>query len=520
MRHQIKTSAAKLSITALLLIALVSCHKTAPIGPVAPTSTTVTVNYVADNTDFTNPERGFYRFTETVAGSFVPLNLNQLKGYRTEQNISTATYKVLSTLVYRNYVLEGFNNAPLSAPVLNNIKGDFDVARQAGVKLIPRFTYTVTTHSGACPEKSICAPYGDAPKAVVLNHIAQLKQMFIDNADVIACVQFGFIGIWGENYYTDYFGDASPNAAQGKLLDGNWQDRIEVLQALLNAVPKDRMVQVRIPQLKQRFVYGINASTNSAALTDAEAFSGTDKARIAFHNDCFLSGPDDAGTYTDYGNTSSPKISNSTVTTALRTYKKQDSKYVAVGGETCDDTYSPQNDCETAGRAETEMAELHYSFLNAHYNTAVNNDWQSGGCMDNIKIKLGYRFVLKNATFPKKAKAGAAMSVIINLDNIGYASPYNARPVQLLLRNKVTGTVKKFDFTSDIRTWFTGAVKLEQTFTLPADIAPGDYDILMNMPDKYVSIANRSEYSIRLGNQNVWEDATGYNTLNNVLTVE
>lgn len=504
-----------------LLTMSFSCGKGGSGGgtPPPPTPTTVTINYVADASDFPNPERGFYRYSETRAGSFVPLNLTILQGYRNEQSISTATYKVLSTLVFRYYILDGFNNAPLTAAFLSNIQADFDIARQAGVKLIPRFAYTITTNAGACPEASICPPYGDAPKAIVLNHIAQLKPVLTNNADIIALLQMGFIGIWGENYYTDYFGDASSNGA-GKLLNNNWSDRFEILQALLNALPKDRMVQVRIPQFKQRFVYGVNALTNSAALTESEAFNETDKARIAFHNDCFLSSADDYGTFSDYGNSSTPRVGDNATTTAMRNYKKQDSKYVAVGGETCDDTYSPQNDCETAGRAETEMAEMHYSYLNAHYNTAVNNDWQAGGCMNNIKIKLGYRFVLKNATFPKKSKAGATINVTINLDNIGYASPYNTRPVQLLLRNKSTGVIRKFDVSTDIRKWFTGAIKIEQAFTLPADITVGEYEILLNMPDKYAAISSRADYSIRLGNTNVWEAATGFNNLNHALIIE
>ena len=135
-------------------------------------------------------------------------------------------------------------------------QADFDQARAAGVKLIPRFAYTITAHQGACPESGDCPPYGDAPKAIVLQHIAQLAPLLQKNADVIACVQLGFIGTWGENYYTDYFGDASSNGA-GQLLDSNWRDRIDVLKAMLNALPADRMVQVRYPQFKQKYVYGI-----------------------------------------------------------------------------------------------------------------------------------------------------------------------------------------------------------------------------------------------------------------------
>jgi Domain of unknown function (DUF4832)/Domain of unknown function (DUF4874) len=508
----------KISSLAIVLTSLMCCKKTK--SDAQNTNGNTTINYTAITTDFPNPERGFYRYSEVKASNFISLNVNELKSYREEQSIWSANYKVLSTLVFRYYVLDGFNTIPLSPTLLNSIKADFQIARLAGVKLIPRFVYTVTANAGGCPEDFICPPYGDASKAVIINHIAQLKPVFTENADVIACVQLGFIGTWGENYYTDFFGDPSGNATTGKLLDNNWQDRIDILQTLLNAVPKDRMVQIRYPQFKQRFVYGVAANVSSQALTDAEGFNETDKARIAFHNDCFLSSSNDVGTYEDYGNSNTPRSSSNIVVNTLRDYQKQDSKYVAVGGETCDDAFSPQNNCEPIGRAEAEMAEMHYSFLNAHYNTAVNNDWQSDGCMLKIKTRLGYRFVLKNATFPKKATAGQPINVVINLDNTGYASPYNARPVELLLRSAVSGFVRRFTFATDIRRWFSGTIKLYETFTLPADISPGEYEVLLNMPDKYPSINTRPEYAIRVANKDVWEDATGYNNLGYTLTIQ
>ncbi|WP_449437745.1 DUF4874 domain-containing protein [Pedobacter steynii] len=121
--------------------------------------------------------------------------------------------------------------------------------------MVPRFrVYRATARAGNCPEGFICPTYGDAAKSIVLGHIEQLKPLLTENADVIACVQLGFIGTWGENYYSDFFGDASLNGGQeSKLTDQNWRDRIEVLKALLAAMPADRMVQVRYPQFKQRF---------------------------------------------------------------------------------------------------------------------------------------------------------------------------------------------------------------------------------------------------------------------------
>lgn len=410
-----------------------------------------------------------------------------------------------------------FKNQGLTSSFINSINQDFAVARQTGFKLIPRFTYTLAQNAGNCPEGFICPPYGDATKAVILKHILELKQVLKDNADVTATVQMGFIGIWGEQYYTDYFGDASQNTPVQKLLDNNWQDRIEVLKAVLDAVPKDRMIQVRYPQIKQRYVYGINADVNSAAMIELEAFSETDKARIGFHNDCFMASSNDYGTYEDYGNSTTPRRDANTV---LREFKKKDSKYVVVGGETCSDAFSPQNDCEPAGRIQTEMREMHYSFLNCAYNNAVNNDWQTGGCMDNIRKSLGYRFVLKEAAFPKSVETAKAFSISISIENKGYASPYNKRPVTLVLRSQADGAEHKIVMDLDARKLFSGTNNILENITLPAEVKKGNYQLFLFMPDYYTSIANRPDYALRLANEDVWEETTGYNNLSAVLEVK
>jgi hypothetical protein len=497
-------------LTIGLLSLVVSCGN----DPETPVLGDSIVTYTESIEDFPNPERGFYHYSETRASNYSPLSETTLRGYRNPQTGSGGNYQAVSTLVFRYFVLDIFKNSALTTDFINKVNSDFSIARSAGVKLVVRFTYTVSVTAGACSEGFICPPYGDAPKNIVLGHIAQLGPVLTDNADVIACVQMGFIGTWGEQYYTDYFGDASSND-QGKLLDNNWQDRIDVLKALLDATPKDVMIQVRYPQIKQRFVYGINAPVTSAALTETEAFSDSDKARIAYHNDCLLASTDDFGTYEDYGNSTSPRL---TANPTLRAYFAADSKYLVVGGETCSDGYSPQNDCEPAGRAEKELSDMHYSFLNVDYNNQVNNDWVTGGCMDNIKKKLGYRLVLKNGTYPTQLQPGEPLEVSIALENVGYASPYHARPVQLVLKNTDTQNVIIKEFTTDIRKWFTGAVSLTQSFTLDAPV--GEWELFLNLPDKNETIDTRPEYSIRLANEGVWDEATGYNKLNHTIVIK
>ena len=496
-------------LVATILFANISCSKNKKPNPPVVDDGTATVTYTEDVDDFPNPERGFYRYTEARASAYVPLQQTQLQSWRDLRTADGGNYQIYTSLVFRYFVMDIFKTTPLSAEFLTAVKNDFDIARAAGVKLIPRFVYTTTVTSGSCPEGFICPPYGDAAKSMVLQHLAQLKPVLAASADVIAVVQMGLIGTWGENYYTDYFGDASRNG-QSKLLDNNWNDRNEVIRALLDAVPADRMIQVRYPQIKQRFLNGINAGVSTAPMTEADAFNATDKARIGYHNDCFLAGTDDYGTYEDYGNSSTPRQSANAV---LRAFKKADSKYVAVGGETCDDAYSPQNDCEPSGLAETEMANYHYSYLNCGYNNAVNNDWQTNGCMMNIRKKFGYRFVLKELKYPKTVKAGGSITFSLTVINIGYASPFNERPVNLILKNRSTGQEIVYPLNTDIRKWFTGTKKHDFSVATNASIAVGTYDMYLSMPDKYASIAARPEYAIRLANAGVWDAATGYNKL-------
>jgi len=480
----------------------------------------VALTYAESQEDFMNPDRGFYTHTEGIASRFQPLTVDQLRRYRNQAYTPQgANYAVRSSLVLRLYVLDAFLNAPISSSFLTKIQQDFNAAREAGVRLILRFTYTITPKSGSCGEKWICPPYGDAPKALILQHIQQLKPYLQSNSDVIAVVQSGFIGVWGEQYYTDHFGDASSNGAR-KLSDQNWRDRLEVLRALLDAVPSNRMVQVRYPQIKQKMIYGIQASVNSAPLSASQAFSKQDIARIGFHNDCFLSAPDDTGTYWDYGTSNTP-VSNQT--TALKSYFVNDSKYVAVGGETCMDSFNPQSDCN--GIALSSMNDLNYSFLNAGYSVEVNNDWQDGKCMDQIKNRLGYRLVMKKGTFPTQFTVGGTLSLGLELENVGFTAPFNERALILILRNSTTAQEYKIAISganTDSRFWLPGTpIQLNSSITLPGTIPAGKYTLLLQIADKSGNdqIANRPEYCIRMANEGTWEAQTGYNQLKHTLTI-
>src|SRR5262249_6118090 len=152
----------------------------------------------------------------------------------------------------------------ISSNYLNSIQADFDSIRAQGDKAILRFAYT----------KKTSRPFGEPSKAQILEHIAQLKPLLQKNSDIIAVLQMGFIAAWGEGYYTDVFYTNGAATAQ------NWMDRIGLLNALLDALPQDRMIQVRIPQFKQKYIYGTGAPTSVAPMTPSVAFDASNISRI------------------------------------------------------------------------------------------------------------------------------------------------------------------------------------------------------------------------------------------------
>ncbi|MFK7907958.1 MAG: DUF4874 domain-containing protein, partial [Chitinophagales bacterium] len=234
------------------------------------------VTYTESLEDIVNPDRGFYAPYNAYTSNFSSFVLSDLQSKRTTAFTPwQGNYSVKTSVIFRHYVLDAFvNTDDLSAAFLTNLQGDFNTARDAGVRLLIRFSYNIDPDT-LCGQAA-CPPYGDAPKARVLSHISQLAPYLQANEDVIAAVQSGFIGVWGEQYYTDYFGDASVNTSQDYLTNQNWADRIEVLEALLEAVPESRMIQVRYPQLKQKFIYGVEASINSANISAAQAHNASD----------------------------------------------------------------------------------------------------------------------------------------------------------------------------------------------------------------------------------------------------
>ena len=311
-----------------------------------------------------------------------------------------------------------------------------------------RFAYTNET-VGWPPEE----PYGDADPTQMLAHVDQLAPVLSDNSDVIAVVQAGLIGIWGEWHYSDYF---TPNS--------DYAERKIILVALLDAVTVERAVQVRKPSYKQGM---FNTSSGAGgALPVTEAWSGSEIARTGHHNDCFLASTSDFGTYDDLE--------------ADKAYLAVETRYVPMGGETC--AVSERSSCDTALE---ELARFHWSYLNIDYHPDVLEGFENEGCMDEIRQRLGYRLVLKSRSVSNNARPGFAFQANVVLVNEGWAAPMNSRPVRLLLRHRETAAMVGVTLPEDPRTWLpqtdSGTVSLDYEVCTPTDLPEGQYDLLLHL---------------------------------------
>ena len=423
------------------------------------------VSYSVNPDPVPNPERGFYHQVENF-------DLDML------QNFSDDGVR----LILKNYSLEGFNNKPLSSNFINGLKSDFDMVRAGGFKIIVRFAYTF----------NLTTPYGDAPLDIVLQHIEQLKYVLKDNSDIILTFQAGFIGTWGEWYYTDYF-----SQSPGVITEQNWTDRRTVVNALLDVMPTDRMIQLRTPTFKKKMA----ELTDWDPISLAEAYNGSTKSRLAFHNDCFVASNTDYGTYNDIA--------------VEKAYLEEDTKYMIVGGETCNP--SAQSNCVNSVE---ELERFHWTFLNLDYHQGVLNQWKSEGCWGDVETKLGFRYELIDAHLQKEAKPNGAVSFQVKLINKGWANPTNAYTIQLNLRNTASQEVYVYTIDDDIRKWPLGvAHTIDVAAGLPGDIPFGNYALSLVLKDSRQTLAFSPNYRIQTANQGTWNDALGENELNHLLTV-
>jgi len=154
------------------------------------------------------------------------------------------------------------------------------------------------------------------------------------------------------------------------------------------------------------------------------------------------------------------------------------------------------------------------------YNPRVLNRWREENCFDEIRRRLGYRFILRNAQIPDHINAGSTMDLSFEVENAGFGELFNPRNVEIVLINNQTNCERVAAISVDPRFWGAGELhKVKVKLTIPGDLAFGQYTLGIRLPDSAPSIHSDPRYSIRFANKNIWAEDSGTNILTKELTV-
>ena len=397
--------------------------------------------------DVVSPERGWYCAYE-LHGSSQPITAGDVRAKRLTGR----------TLWLLEFYLTDFMSGNISAAYLKNIENCLKAIREGGAKAIVRFAYR-SSHDEKLEQ--------DPEVSIVLRHIEQVKPVLGRNEDILFVLQAGFIGTWGEWYYTSHFSDM--------------KDRKQVMDALLDAVPVSRQVQLRTPAFKMK-LYSLALKDT---LTAATAHDGSVVSRIAGHNDCFGADASDMGTFE--GDTG-------------REFWKADTRYTIMGGETCQ-----VSDYCLCPVTLQDLQDYHWTYLHDGYNRNVLSRWQQDGCIDEIGSRLGYRLVLRDVHYTS-VEAGKSCKVTLRLSNKGFAAPMNPREAWLVWETP-DGKQEKTMLGADPRTWHPGYNAVVSQFTPSTDKGT----LYLELSDPL--LPDNPSYSIVLANKGVFDTATGYNKL-------
>ena len=426
----------------------------------------VTATFTPSTAIIPNPERGFYVWASTNFGASLDTGA-----------LDTA-YANGTRLAYAMVDLGAYRTSAIPSQYLDDLSARLALLRGRGMKAVLRFAYDYT------------AGGNDAPATQIASHLAQLAPVLTANADAIAVFQAGFIGAWGEwhsSKNSNSFGYMTNAGVTQQQADAN---RLLVRDALLTHVPAGIPIAFRYPGDLIKWYP-----------------SPTQQTRAGLHNDCWLSGPTDTGTY---------------ASAAERTYVATLSAAASFGGETCDADTPLRTSCTDV---RTEGARYHLSYLNREYFAGFFTAWTSGGCLDEVTRLMGYRLQLDEVRHPARATRGSTVRVQVQLRNVGWARLFSARPLVVTLTRgteRHVGTSQTF--LSTLPAQATAGSALDVDVVIPQGASAGDYAVSLSVPDVHPTTSSDVRFSIRFANADSgaqqWNATSARFVTGTVLSVE
>lgn len=413
-----------------------------------------------------NPDRGMSHYTQTRyaedGSGHTPLDVWQLRRWKDEDQ---------TTVIYRIVLLDGYRETDaLPQKVLDDLDKDLDLLNAEGMKAILRFAYTEDGTADATPARTV-------------GHIQQVAPVINDHRGVIHSLQAGFIGQWGEWYYSDNF--ASNPDSPWELTEEDWQNRQLVMTALETSIDARIPLQVRYPEIHRRLV------------------SDERKDSVGIHNDCFVASESDMGTMNSDED---------------RAYIQQVSQHVPMTGETCAVDTGRSDDF---GIVRSELERYSWAVLNADFSQDVLNSWGADNLRE-VETRLGYRYALTSASAPKTLAPSADGQLWVQVRNDGYAATGRHSRIVVTFSDESGQIVHSVPTDVELDSIRPGEHRYVP-LPVQAPAGPGTYSLGVMVPDPDRDSAadlDQPAYSIQLANTGMWDAEQGVNDLGMQLVVE
>lgn len=452
------------------------------------------LNYVESTENFVNPERGFYQ----ALSKTIPIEGQEVWWSEATFAAFTKNYGI----IHLRFGLENFSfaaggqDADISEDALISLSKTLDELRRAGGTAIVRFSYNL---NGEMKNGEYLA--NEPEMSLVERHIEQLGEVLAENTDVIAGVETGMLGPWGEQHST-------PLASSGE------ETYFRLVEAWLKVIPVTRTVSVRRPLYYIYWAnrkYGKNLTQDE--LADDIAVEGTDSYRIGVYNDGYLGSSSDLGTFKN-------RVEETK-------WLSGQAEHTLYGGEVvADDETGLLGDYNNREYLEKEAFVTHTSYLNISWNDRVISAWKNsiydGSDLryrgktdyDYIATHLGYRLVLRKSELSVRNNPGGILGVSGKVENVGFGNIINNKDLQILLISDSEKYVADVDW--DVRKIRSKSISdYHWRLRLPSSISPGKYTVYLRIRDAEEKTDSNLR-SIRFANEGIFDGKLGANKLGEI----
>ncbi|ORX78285.1 hypothetical protein BCR32DRAFT_295133 [Anaeromyces robustus] len=341
----------------------------------------------------------------------------------------------------------------------------------------------------------------------ILKHQEKLGKLLTNYSDIIAVVECGLLGMYGEMHSSYVYED--------KTLFS--QNASKIIEKWLEVLPPSITISVRKPKFycdwKGIDIKNIDKDTST---------SNKKASRIGLYNDGYFASDSDLGTYKDR-------------TKEVKWLTSQ-AKHTLFGGEfgRPDSTFKIDLNTLLSEIFLTHTSYLNLGFYEGTIDKLKNTKYslsdkkykgQSG--MVYVQNHLGYRFVVKSVSITKIISKNESFGLMVKIANVGFANLIKPKESIIILKNTSSNTNYKFPLMYDNtlqmdvlenvnpNNWESNTENIfKVSFKLPNNVSVGNYKVYLRLASDKDSSGNNG-YPIRFVNEgnNIWDSTLGANYL-------